>query len=46
MQDKITICFSDGRQKEVEMPKYGEIKFVVRNGKVADIETNKKEKIC
>ena len=46
MRDRVIIHFPDGRKKEVELPNYGEIKLVVRNGKVADVETNKKEKIC
>lgn len=46
MKDKVIILFSDGRKKEVELPKYSELKIVIRNGKVTDIETNTKEKIC
>jgi len=46
MKDKITITFSDGRSKEVEIPNYGNIEITVRNGKVAMIDTKTSEKIC
>ncbi|MGY3751000.1 DUF2292 domain-containing protein [Vagococcus acidifermentans] len=46
MSDKVIISFPDGRKKEVKLPKYGEVTLIVRNGKVADIETKLKEKIC
>lgn len=46
MKDKVIIEFSDGRKKEIEIPKYGEVTLNVRNNKIADISVNKKEKIC
>ena len=45
MQDSMTIHLSDGRNKEIELPKYGEIKLIIRNGKICDMETNNKEKL-
>ena len=45
MKDSMTIHLSDGRNKEIELPKYGEIKLIIRNGKICDMETNNKEKL-
>lgn len=46
MQDKVIITFKNGDKKEVKLPKYGELKITIRNEKITDIETTKKEKIC
>lgn len=46
MQDKIVITLSNGTKKEITIPKYGEINFTVRNGKIANIKTTLDEKIC
>ena len=45
MQDSMTIHLSDGRNKEIELPKYVEIKLIIRNVKICDMETNNKEKL-
>ena len=36
MQDSMTIHLSDGRNKEIELPKYGEIKLIIRKTDVVD----------
>lgn len=38
MQDKLTITYTEGQKKDVELPKYGEVKFIVKNGKIVDSE--------
>lgn len=42
--DKIYIN-SDGQTRVVEVPTFGEVKFVIQDGKVLFIETKKTEKI-
>lgn len=46
MQEKIVVTLSNGHEKEISLPKFGEIKFVVRNGKVTNIKIEQDEKIC
>lgn len=43
-KDKIYIN-SDGQTRVVEVPAFGEVKFVIQDGKVLFIETKKTEKI-
>lgn len=44
-KDIVKVMFSDGREQEVELPLFGEVKLIMQNGKVYRKETKEIENL-